>query len=247
MIGPAAHDELQAMLDFTLASLLAAHPEGPLEERLGALLEEGAAPGAAFVAPLGELLRGQGGVERLAASYVDLFDRGGQRSSLHETEHGRMRGMSKGHDLADIAGFYAAFGLAISDEAGSRELPDHLAVELQFYGTLVARQSYLEDHGDACGVAIVLDARRKFLADHLGPLADAVARLPAVRADPIYGPILGWCAELVTRERAALDVGIVPLELREAPPEDDDRCGTSLPVVPTASDPRRPPHPPEVE
>jgi nitrate reductase assembly molybdenum cofactor insertion protein NarJ len=56
-------------------------------------------------------------VERARAEpeYIALFENGAERCPIHETEYGRMRGMAKGNELADIAGFYTAFGLERTD------------------------------------------------------------------------------------------------------------------------------------
>jgi nitrate reductase assembly molybdenum cofactor insertion protein NarJ len=208
-----------------LASSLASYPDDDLAEVIRA-----AAPCPAAAAALAAL-DAPGGVTELRARYGELFDRGGQRASLYETEYGRMRGMGKGHALADIAGFYQAFGLTI-DEA-RHEMLDHLAVELEFYAVLLLKQAALIERDDATGVAIVASARGKFLAEHLGALARAVAGRAEVIADPIYACVFGWCALLVDAECAALGVTPAPLDFF---PDEDSRspmkCGAvQLPVV----------------
>lgn len=216
--------------DFALASALSSYPDDEVEQTLRALAPTlGGCPGAA---PLLRVLDAPGGLDELRGSYIALFDAGDGRISLYETEYGRMRGMAKGNDLADISGFYRAFGLAI-DDAVVHEMLDHLAVELEFYAVLLAKQDHLERAGDAAGPAIVEDARRKFLHAHLGPLARAVAaRFPAPER-PAYGDVLAWCGELVDRECGAL--GVVPTPLDFFADEDDKaemKCGSvRLPVV----------------
>ena len=61
----------------------------------------------------------------------------GRARSLYERV--RSHGMGKGNTLADIGGFYQAFGLTL--DRGIHELPDHIAVELEFYGLLLLKQS----------------------------------------------------------------------------------------------------------
>ena len=147
------------------------------------------------------------GLDELRSSYVDLFDRGDGRVPLYETEYGRMRGMSKGNDLADIAGFYQAFGL--TNEADRvHEMLDHVAVELEFYSVLLLKEDALAAEENAEGVAIVRDARRKFLLEHLGRLARGISERPEVRADPTYGAVFAWCWKLVAAECA--EVGVEP-------------------------------------
>lgn len=211
--------------ELVLASSLVSYPDGDLAE-----LVRAAAPCPAAAALL-EALAAPDGVTDLRARYVELFDRGGQRASLYETEYGRMRGMGKGHALADIAGFYQAFGLTL-DEA-RHEMLDHLAVELEFYAVLLLKQAALIERDDLAGVAIVASARGKFLAEHLGALARAVAARAEVIADPVYASVFAWCAALVEAECAALAVAPAPLDFF---PDEDSRapmkCGAvQLPVV----------------
>lgn len=210
--------------DFALGSLAAAYPDDELAETFalfGPVLREH--PG------LGPLVaeHERAGVSALASRFIDLFDQGKQRVSLYETEYGRMRGMSKGRDLADLSGFYRAFGLVLDDEA--HEMLDHVAIELEFYAMLLAKEAHLGRAKDAEGVAIVADARTKFLTDHLGTFVDALAvQLP--ETEP-YGHAFRWIAGLVAeecRESGARPTPLDPLEDEEGRKE--LRCG-ALPVL----------------
>jgi nitrate reductase assembly molybdenum cofactor insertion protein NarJ len=219
--------------ELVLASTLAGYPDPELVE-IVVDLELAAHPGAgamrqALVAYDGR--DGRDGLADLRARYVALFDRGGRRASLYETEYGRMRGMSKGKDLADVAGFYQAFGLLQTEER--HEMLDHIAVELEFYAVLLLKQAALARTGDAVGIEIVMDARRKFLAEHLGGLARAVAERGEVTADPIYAAVFTWTWGLVADECAGLGVAPEPLDFF---PDEDARgeltCGAvHLPVL----------------
>ena len=232
--------------DFALASALSSYPDEDVEATLRAIGPSIPAQHAAraFVRALAT----PGGLDELRSSYVDLFDRGDARIPLYETEYGRMRGMSKGRDLADISGFYKAFGLEID----ASEMLDHIAVELEFYAVLLAKQDYLERAGDAEGREVVEDARRKFLTDHLGPLAGGVAarfsaRLSSVDrqatvgepdgapAQPAHAEALSWCGDLVSRECASLAVTPTPLDMfAVADDAAEMKCGAvHLPMMPT--------------
>jgi len=213
---------------FSLASLLVSYPDEEAGLTLVSLADDLPA-----MPPLSALLRSPGGVDELRSAYIDLFDRGQGRASLYETEYGRMRGMAKGNDLADISGFYAAFGLTLDDDA--RELLDHLGIELEFYTLLLLKQAALARLDDAEGGAIVRDARQKFIVDHLGRLASAVAALDAVREHPLYGPVFTWCWGLVRAECAALDVTPAPLDFfTDEEAKEEVKCGGfRLPMLPT--------------
>jgi len=170
--------------------------------------------------------------------YVSLFEHGATRVPIHETEFGRMRGMSKGNELADIAGFYAAFGMDRADSSAARQLHDHLAVELEFYGVLLAKEAALTERGEAEGVEVVAAARKKFLADHLGRLAPAVASQPPVAQNAAWGPVFDACQKLVLAECRRVDVTPAPLDFVAGAAEPDEVCcGAPVSTAPAAVKP----------
>jgi nitrate reductase assembly molybdenum cofactor insertion protein NarJ len=170
-------------------------------------------------------------LDDLRSMYLELFDRGGGRASLYETEYGHMRGLAKGHDLADIAGFYRAFGFELDDES-EHELVDHIAVELEFYAVMLCKEAALHETADAEGLEIVGDARRKFLREHLGRLALGIAGRPEVTKHDVYGPIFAAIAKWVQGEAKLEGVAIDPLDfVRDAELKSSMECGAvHLPV-----------------
>lgn len=195
--------------EFLLASMATGYPDQELAE----LLVELEADLRGHEGLGGMTAAAAAGVDALRATYIDLFDRGKGRVSLYETEHGRMRGLAKGNELADISGFYRAFSLTLDDgETAARELHDHVAVELEFYASLLLRQHILAERGDRLGCEVVEDARKKFMADHLGRFPGAIASQPAVRANGVYGPVFAWCERLVGAECERLGVTPAPLD-----------------------------------
>lgn len=206
-----------AVPSFAIAALALGYPEAEAMDALCARPELRAHPG---VGPL--LARLQDGIDAVRGDYLGLFDVGKERVPLYGTEYGRMRGLAKGNDLADILGFYAAFGLDMDADAG--EMPDHLAIELEFYCVLLSKAAALAEAGDAEGVFVVDDARRKFLTHHLGPFPAAVARRAGHH--PLYGPLLRWTAELVAAECSLLGVAPAPHDFFEQPDaEQIAECG----------------------
>jgi nitrate reductase assembly molybdenum cofactor insertion protein NarJ len=168
------------------------------------------------------------GVESLRARWIELFDSGKKRVPLYETEFGRMRGMSKGHDLADLAGFYRAFGVALDPSA--HEMLDHLSIELEFYATLLAKEAVLIEDDDGDGIGIVSRARRAFLSDHLGAFAPAVAS--RLESEDVYGPLLAACAAAVAAECEGFGIEPSPLEYHlDGRVEDDACCGAGAPPI----------------
>lgn len=87
--------------------------------------------------------------------------------------------------LADLIGFYRAWGLEVAP--GAHERADHLALELEFMHYLAYREAYAGVHHGPERVAAVREAQRAFLAEHLARWASAVGRAVGVRA-------AGWLA-----------------------------------------------------
>jgi TorA maturation chaperone TorD len=131
--------------------------------------------------------------------------------------------------LADIAGFYRAFGWTPSSEHPER--PDHIALELEFLATLCdmqARASQNDVHDGEERAAVCRDAQAKFLAEHLLWWAPAFARLLA-HADPKgpYAAIGRFLTSLLPAHRALLNLPSYSGPQRPSrvePPEECDGC-----------------------
>lgn len=109
----------------------------------------------------------------LAAEYTRVF-LGNASCPLHETAYGDGRRIAgRPYELADIAGFYAAFGVQTS--AQSPDLPDLLPTELEFYSLLLVKQAYAQMRNWAAQRAVAGRAARSFLEHHLGRWAGAFA------------------------------------------------------------------------
>ncbi|MFN7954209.1 MAG: molecular chaperone TorD family protein [bacterium] len=148
--------------------------------------------------------------EALAAEHVRLFGPAGG-APLHETAYGdagRMLGRSA--QLADISGFYLAYGL---DPTTSEPLPeDHLLLELEFMSILGLKEAYARNEGFDDPLAITVDAQRKFLGEHLGTWLD------------------GWLAALATAEAGALHLALATL-VRDVVRDDCARLGVVPHVI----------------
>ncbi len=81
--------------------------------------------------------------------------------------------------MADIAGFYHAFGVDSTD-TGFR--PDDIPVELEFMAFLCRKQAYAAEHLGLPRAGQTLRAQRMFLADHLGCWAGGLGRRIAASA-----------------------------------------------------------------
>ncbi|MCX7960644.1 MAG: molecular chaperone TorD family protein [Burkholderiales bacterium] len=98
--------------------------------------------------------------------YARLF-LGGARCPMRETAYGDGRRLGgRSAELADIGGFYAAFGFAIAD--ADRQPPDHLCTQLEFSSLLLVKIAWGVRDGWTERGRIAEAALRRFLEDHLG-------------------------------------------------------------------------------
>lgn len=120
---------------------------------------------AEFTRALEGLKESVGGLEDIGGEYSRLF---GTRLACtpYETEYDPMGSVRKGHELADLLGFYHAFGFAPSEKG--RELPDHIGAELEFMSLLLLKEAYAGLNGWGDKVEICAEAELKFLREHLG-------------------------------------------------------------------------------
>ncbi len=105
-------------------------------------------------------------VRDMGSEYLRIFDMG-RLISPYETEYLQEKISRKPFELADIAGFYQAFGFDVSDGAEHREPVDHVAVELEFMAILAYKERYAGENHQDDRLAIVREAQKKFLHDHL--------------------------------------------------------------------------------
>ncbi|MBI3960070.1 MAG: molecular chaperone TorD family protein, partial [Chloroflexi bacterium] len=138
-------------------------------------------------------------------------------------EYGLPHEFRQSQELADLGGFYRAFGFGLGAEV--RERPDHIAVELEFMHILTLKETYALMGGRHEEAAICHEAQTSFLADHLAhwlPLfAQSLARNGG--AEP-YLTLARWTVAFVQVEAAALqvEIDILPLHAVQHTPFDPD-------------------------
>ena len=141
--------------------------------------------------------------EIAGTEYVFLFDRAA-RCPAHEGAWGEAAAMAgRVARLADVAGFYRAFGFEAT--GAQPESEDHLVPELEFMSAVALKQAWaiLEGHHDRAD--IVGDAATKFLTDHLGRWAQAFAdALSGATALPYYVAAARLLCEWIRADVAAL-------------------------------------------
>lgn len=159
---------------------------GAVSPRLGAELERDA-------------LCVAGAEDALAAEYTRLFDVGvsGPPCPLH----GGLWGRDRMKTMEEVLRFYRHFGLAVAGEPS--ELPDHLALELEFLHYLAFREHEAERGGDDPGA--FARAERDFIERHPGRTVPLLrAKLSREKPPPFYCALVGALDGLLAHARAEL-------------------------------------------
>lgn len=123
----------------------------------------------------------------LETSYIGCFGHAiSKECPPYEAEYGQAHIFQKTQRLADVAGFYRAFGLEPAADHHDRH--DHLSVELEFMQFLCLKEAYALDRDHSHErVTMCRHAQRKFLAEHLGAWAFGFGRRLREKArDTLY-------------------------------------------------------------
>jgi len=176
-------------------------------------------PGSALAASLRALERARATVatedalNELRTQALELFGNLRSRSfPPYETEYTRGGDFRQNQDLADLMGFYQAFGLNLRGTEELRERPDHIAVELEFMHFLCWKEAAARGDADEEHISVCLDAERKFLGDHLGRWAELFAcGLEKTAPEGFYAALAALLRTVVAQEVANLEVKPEPV------------------------------------
>jgi TorA maturation chaperone TorD len=137
----------------------------------------------------------------------------------YETEYGTDALFLQPQEMADIAGFFRAFGLELGRQEHQRV--DHVACECEFLAFLCRKEAYALEQGDDDMLAQTTRAQRLFLKDHLGRFGPAFGYRLAREDEGFYGTLGRICAAFLEGEcrRSGLPAGPPHLELRSAEPD----------------------------
>ncbi len=104
------------------------------------------------------------GIPRIQEEYARVFGHTlSKDTSPYELEHSKKEVFALTQNLADIRGFYNAFGLEVAES----ERADHIAIEAEFLSYLLFKEIYAkgtlnnEENAEVCR-----QARHDFLQDH---------------------------------------------------------------------------------
>lgn len=194
-----AYPETGVLGEFRRVLELHARAEGNSDGIVGPHLAE-------FRAALRPAQEAQEAQEALEAEYTRLFDRTIACSPYESENVGGMRAFTKSRDLADVQGFYKAFGLDLGPEAA--EMGDHIRVELEFLSTLALKEAYFREEGADEALEITMEAQVAFLRDHVGRWVPAFCdRLDKVAEHPFYRTL-----GAATRARVVQDLEMLAIE-----------------------------------
>jgi DMSO reductase family type II enzyme chaperone len=147
---------------------------------------------------------GDADLEKLKQDYETTFESsGGLRCPPNETAHAPetpQEGLTRTFELADISGFYRAFGVEVTP---GTERVDHIAAEVEFMHLLAVKEGVAEESGESANAELCRDAATTFLRDHL---ARWCPKLEASLEEVAAGPVYRTAGELVARF-VSLDLG----------------------------------------
>lgn len=238
---------------YRFAALTFADPQADTWEQLNALREDSLlCHGAALIRELPEARPsdygiGESSLERLDPLRVlsHLPDSRPELNALYEQTFGLLVSSNcppyeteyihskfafqRSHGLADLSGFYHAFGLSISDQRPER--PDHITLELEFMATLLGLERQAASDEPALRserLQVCRQAQSQFLRQHLAWWIPAFAKLLEAQSMPAFYTSAGaFLTAFIPAERAIL--GLPPVSQPVVPstverPEECEGC-----------------------
>jgi TorA maturation chaperone TorD len=215
--GMSARFRLAVESELAVAELFAAlgasflEPQPLLLERLRALAARSSLLPAPFADESVALWHAaeQAGIDALRTVHERHFGHIPQAGAApYETLHAATEVFQQSAILADIAGFYRAFGVDVCGEQPERV--DHVALELEFVGLLIHRTVTAPDDE---AYDVTLHARRSFLNDHISRFAPMFFAGLAGGDDfhacaaRLAGRLLAWEAERVGASAQTCETG----------------------------------------
>lgn len=167
----------------------------------------------------------------LQQRYDELFGHAVRgKCPAYEMEYGRHEIIRQASDLADLAGFYRAFGLEIANGANGR--PDHITAECDFMSALCSKEAHAYTQSDKENADICRDAERVFLRDHLARWLPAFAHhVEEADADGLFTAFARFADAFIEAECSHFDIHAGPptLELKQPDPVLDTQisCGST--------------------
>ncbi len=180
------------------------YPSAPLTAALE--MARVAAPLLDLEEPVAEVIAAFGTGGDLEAAYQRAFTLSySEDCPMYETAFSARHLFQQTQHLADLAGFYTAFGVAARDNR-----PDHIAMELEYCYLLCVKEATARAAGERERAAVCRDAQRAFVRDHLARWAPLFAgRAEVAAAGTPYAAAARMLAALLVSEERYLRVGEV--------------------------------------
>lgn len=162
--------------------------------------------------------------DELFAEYDRVFGFGAGDCPPYETEFfPNSEPFARAQQMADVAGFYRAFGLAVA-----RDRPDSLCLELEFMALLLSKQRLAASGENVEQVELCRDAQRDFLRDHLAWWLPSYCTGLASKAGS--GPYAALAKALAAflpteRNRFGIKSPAAPVRPKSIPAEESMGCG----------------------
>jgi putative dimethyl sulfoxide reductase chaperone len=221
-VGGRPVTEVERIVALRLLSLALRPATDEMLDEVAALGEALAGNGAPIPA-IGELWYAATGTdaEEIAAQQERLF--GGQVAVPPYEGSYESDPFRQARQLADVAGFYRAFGAEAHGPASDR--PDHAGAQLEFLAFVAARRVEAQAAGRPDEAEACADAERLFVAEHAGRWLPVFFASVTATADDPFHLALGVVGEAIVRDLArSHDVVVERVRSRAArlPVEADD-------------------------
>ena len=168
----------------------------------------------------------------LQDKYVRVFSHGVSKEYPQlGTHYGSVHTFQKSNDMGDIAGYYNAFGLELSEKERGEGL-DHISIMLEFMHVVSYKEGHaLENHGQE-KADICVNAQKKFIKTQVGAWAPLFAKLLVKHSkDEFYSKIATLLRLFMEMEAAYLKVKPRRLkapQLADSLDESDRRGGAGM-------------------
>ena len=147
-------------------------------------------------------------VAELETQYIQTFGHTMlQNSPAYEMEYSQRHIFMQSQSMAELAGFYRAFGA----EAASGERLDHIGTELEFMYYLSYKEAYALSSGAEEGAKVCRDGQHRFLEKHLGRWVPLFLRGLESVMEGLYRPLSK--ATMAWLEMEAKELGAHPKPL----------------------------------
>ena len=138
-------------------------------------------------------------LQELQEAYMQLFDPV-NGPFPYESEHTKTHEFSKANILADIMGFYRAFGVEPTNDRA-----DHVAAELEFMHFLMVKEMHASSKGEHENALICRQARESFFREHLAPWTDDLLQTIRASIEVGKGKLIPFYTHLIDLFQLFLD------------------------------------------